>query len=130
MPEIIPSVVKAADNLKSSRWALGRWHATRRADLGLSQRGFAKMVGFHYSLIQNIERGERSISKKHIALFAEVLKVKPTELEEMAAVTRKGFSFAEGVDPDLVGTFFWYIAHRPLDNKVMLKILDAIGVEI
>lgn len=130
MSEPIPKAVQVAAEAKTSRWALGRWMATRRADLGLSQRAFANLIGQPPSVVQNIESGQRSMPEAHIGAYARGLMTNEAELREMVAVTRKGLTFASNINPDLVGLFFWYLAHRPVTDAVMEGFLEQMGVDL
>ena len=104
--------------------------ATRRADLGLSQRAFAQMIAQQPSVVQNVESGQRSIPEAHIGTYARGLRINEAELREMVEVTRKGLTFASDVDPELVGLFFWYLAHRPVTNDVMETVLVTMGAAV
>lgn len=55
-----------------------------RAQLGYSQESFASECGLHRTYMGGIERGERNVSLMNILRISKVLKVKPSELFEMA----------------------------------------------
>jgi transcriptional regulator with XRE-family HTH domain len=48
--------------------------------LGISQERLAEKCRLHRTYVGAVERGERNISAKNIAILAKVLKVEPYEL--------------------------------------------------
>lgn len=53
-----------------------------RLELGLSQDAFADLCGLDRTYIGGIERGERNVSLRNIALIAKALKYSVSELME------------------------------------------------
>lgn len=51
-----------------------------RERVGVSQDVFADMAGVHRTYVGSVERGERNLSLKNIAAFADALGVAPSKL--------------------------------------------------
>lgn len=51
-----------------------------RRSLGISQEGFAEVVGFHRTYMGDLERGERNLSLQSLEHLAESIGVDPLDL--------------------------------------------------
>jgi len=51
-----------------------------RERVGVSQDVFADMAGVHRTYVGSVERGERNLSLKNIAAFADALGIAPSKL--------------------------------------------------
>lgn len=59
---------------------LGRNLRAIRLQRGLSQEGFALLLGIHRTYVGGLERGERNVSLKTVERLAEDLEVEPSSL--------------------------------------------------
>lgn len=66
--------------------AIGGTIRRRREALGLSQEALADLVGVHRTYLGSVERGERNVSLKNLALIARALR---WQLSEMIALAEK-----------------------------------------
>ena len=73
----------AIDQLKAQK-RLGAVIKEKRKELGFSQESFAAKCGVHRTYMGAIERGERNISFMNILRITNALKIKPSELFEIA----------------------------------------------
>lgn len=64
--------------------ALGRAVAHRRRELGLSQNDFATKCGIHRAYIGGIEQGRRNPTWRVLAIVAEGLELRLSELAQRA----------------------------------------------
>ena len=51
-----------------------------RVERGLSQEGFADLLGYHRTYVGGLERGERNISLRSLERIAETLECDPVSL--------------------------------------------------
>lgn len=59
---------------------LGRNLAAIRRERGLSQEGFADVIGYHRTYVGGLERGERNVSLRVVERLADLLDVDPLGL--------------------------------------------------
>ena len=60
--------------------ALGKVIRERRERLGLSQEGFADLVGVHRTYMGALERGERNVSLNNLVRTARALEIRLWQL--------------------------------------------------
>jgi transcriptional regulator with XRE-family HTH domain len=59
---------------------LGERIRARRHELGLSQEAMAAQIGFHWTFLGQLERGQRNVNLHNLLKLAEGLGVEPGEL--------------------------------------------------
>ena len=75
------SVKKSPESMQR---ALGRVIRRHRSEVGLSQEGFADLVGLHRTYIGSVERGERNVSFQNLLLLAQALNLSGSQLLAIA----------------------------------------------
>ena len=73
-----------AIKLQKAQNQLGKAIREKRKALGYSQESFAAACDLHRTYVGSIERGERNLSFKNILGIAAALKIKPSELMDIA----------------------------------------------
>lgn len=66
--------------------ALGKTIRRERSDQGLSQEAFADLVGLHRTYIGSVERGERNLTFRNLALISSALGY---DVSELMAIVEK-----------------------------------------
>ncbi len=74
------SIANEASDSESIPLAFGQEVRRRREHLGLSQEGFAEIVGLHRTYVSSVERGQRNVGLENIVRLAKALGVHPGEL--------------------------------------------------